>query len=106
MSDQPHNRETRGRTRLRFVEWHYDVDIFRWGVYLLECETDGGDACGSLLLQRKQGLGVSDEDLRLAVLNVVLETFFIYDHSHALLVGTTVKVGPRLGGDHLVSERV
>ena len=71
-------------------------------LYRLQGETNGGNACGSLLLQCEECLWMADEDLRLPVLHVVLEVFLVDDHSHSLLVRATVEVRPRLLRHHLV----
>ena len=73
--------------------------------YLLHEEYDARDVLVSLLLQGEECLRGADEDLGLAVLDVVFKAHVTNDGLYAV-VGRAMETGPRVLGDHLVSGNI
>lgn len=77
---------------------------WRWCLqtYLLEEEDDSLDHLRPLLLQAEEGARRADEDLGLAVGDVVVEAAALHEPLHRVFVWRQVVVRPRELGDHLV----
>ena len=63
---------------------------------LLQEDHDAWDEFSSSFLQRKDGLWSADEDLGLAVLDVLLEVELFYDDLDPITVTASTEVGPRV----------